>query len=92
MPSAWTDTEMLVKPQSFYECLHALPSKFLCSIDAETTLYQTVATDTLPIMYSGFHCFGNESRLVDCPVESSQNISNCRYNQLAGVACPNGKH
>ena len=56
-------------------------------IDAEA--FYKYDSGPVPIVYSGFHCSGNESRLVDCPIQ--QNVTDCGRNRIAGVACPNGK-
>ena len=54
------------------------------------------------IHFSGFHCTGNESHLINCSVEYSeyQNSSSqysgsedvyCRHNDDAGVVCPSSE-
>ena len=53
-------------------------------IDAEA--FYKYDSGPVPIVYSGFHCSGNESRLVDCPVQ--QNVTDCDQNRIVGVEKP----
>ena len=46
-----------------------------------------------PIHFAGFHCSGNESTLLRCPVDRSgvTEITNCGHHEDAGVRCTSGK-
>ena len=45
-----------------------------------------------PILFSQFHCTGNESHLVNCSVDlSGLGVITCKHQEDAGVSCLSGE-
>ena len=42
---------------------------------------------SVPIYLDYVHCFGNETKLLNCPRSNDIGVTNCGYNEVAGVVC-----
>ena len=50
--------------------------------------YYGWANLSVPIYLDYMNCAGTETKLINCPHNNPIGVTNCGYNEIAGIVCP----